>query len=149
MKKILQFSLGVTIGLTISIIISLIFAQGKFMVTSPNAILYSNLLKSTNETIANTVIFISWGMIGIISDCLSKVFKQDYSILKASLLHFSGMYITLLAIGFLIAGWFASLNGFIMFTLIFVIIYLIIYIFQYQTTKKEIEQINKIKKMQD
>ncbi|MBF2757430.1 MULTISPECIES: DUF3021 domain-containing protein [unclassified Staphylococcus] len=67
----------------------------------------------------------------------------DWSITRATLLHFIFSYIGLLPIGIL-AGWFSiKISNILIFTFYFIIIYLMIWIKSYFTNKKYVTEINR------
>ena len=90
---------------------------------------------------ARIIEIILYGGFGIVAFIGSKIIKEDH-LLKASLTHF-----TILAIYFIIVGfylkWLPNIQSAISSLIFFVIIYLIIWALIYFSTKSEIEKLNK------
>ena len=135
LKNLLKsFLIGVGIGSIIEIFISL--AIGKITLGVPEFLNgQDSLLK------ARIIEIILYGGFGIVSFIGSKIIKEDH-LLKASLLHF-----TILAIYFIIVGfylkWLPNIQSAISSLIFFVITYLIIWALIYFSTKSEIEKLNK------
>ena len=135
LKNLLKsFLIGVGIGSIIEIFISL--AIGEITLGVPEFLNgQDSLLK------ARIIEIILYGGFGIVSFIGSKIIKEDH-LLKASLLHF-----TILAIYFIIVGfylkWLPNIQSAISSLIFFVITYLIILALIYFSTKSEIEKLNK------
>lgn len=135
LKNLLKsFLIGVGIGSIIEIFISL--AIGEITLGVPEFLNgQDSLLK------ARIIEIILYGGFGIVSFIGSKIIKEDH-LLKASLLHF-----TILAIYFIIVGfylkWLPNIQTAISSLIFFVITYLIIWALIYFSTKSEIEKLNK------
>ena len=128
-----SFLIGVGIGSIIEISISL--AIGEITLGVPEFLNgQDSLLK------ARIIEIILYGGFGIVSFIGSKIIKEDH-LLKASLTHF-----TILAIYFIIVGfylkWLPNIQSAISSLIFFVIIYLIIWALIYFSTKSEIEKLN-------
>lgn len=135
LKNLLKsFLIGVGIGSIIEIFISL--AIGEITLGVPEFLNgQESLLK------ARIIEIILYGGFGIVAFIGSKIIKEDH-LLKASLTHF-----TILAIYFIIVGfylkWLPNIQTAISSLIFFVIIYLIIWALIYFSTKSEIEKLNK------
>ncbi|MFQ9997705.1 MAG: DUF3021 domain-containing protein [Anaerococcus obesiensis] len=135
LKNLLKsFLIGVGIGSIIEIFISL--AIGEITLGVPEFLNgQDSLLK------ARIIEIILYGGFGIVSFIGSKIIKEDH-LLKASLTHF-----TILAIYFIIVGfylkWLPNIQTAISSLIFFVITYLIIWALIYFSTKSEIEKLNK------
>ncbi len=135
LKNLLKsFLIGVGIGSIIEIFISL--AIGEITLGVPEFLNgQDSLLK------ARIIEIILYGGFGIVAFIGSKIIKEDH-LLKASLTHF-----TILAIYFIIVGfylkWLPNIQSAISSLIFFVIIYLIIWALIYFSTKSEIEKLNK------
>lgn len=135
LKNLLKsFLIGVGIGSIIEIFISL--AIGEITLGVPEFLNgQDSLLK------ARIIEIILYGGFGIVSFIGDKIIKED-NLLKASLIHF-----TILAIYFIIVGfylkWLPNIQTAISSLIFFVITYLIIWALIYFSTKSEIEKLNK------
>lgn len=135
LKNLLKsFLIGVGIGSIIEISISL--AIGEITLGVPEFLNgQDSLLK------ARIIELILYGGFGIISFIGDKIIKED-NLLKASLIHFSILAIYFIIIGFYLK-WLPDIKTALVCFLIFVLIYLIIWSIIYFSTKSEIEKLNK------
>lgn len=135
LKNLLKsFLIGVGIGSIIEISISL--AIGEITLGVPEFLNgQDSLLK------ARIIELILYGGFGIISFIGDKIIKED-NLLKASLIHFSILAIYFIIIGFYLK-WLPDIKTVLVCFLIFVLIYLIIWSIIYFSTKSEIEKLNK------
>lgn len=135
LKNLLKsFLIGVGIGSIIEISISL--AIGEITLGVPAFLNgQDSLLK------ARIIELILYGGFGIISFIGDKIIKED-NLLKASLIHFSILAIYFIIVGFYLK-WLPNIQYAISSLIFFVIIYLIIWALIYFSTKSEIEKLNK------
>ncbi|MGO3732609.1 MAG: DUF3021 domain-containing protein [Vagococcus sp.] len=144
MKKILKriingIPLGVFIGLIISYVISLLLDFGIYYPAPPN---FTNRFETELNALGVSIIL--WGLIGVMFSVASLIYERDdWSILKQTVLHFCTMYIGMISFG-LLAGWFtSSLKELMVVTLIFVFIYLIIWLVSMLKARRTINSVNK------
>ena len=135
LKNLLKsFLIGVGIGSIIEISISL--AIGEITLGVPEFLNgQDSLLK------ARIIEIILYGGFGIVSFIGSNIIKKD-NLLKSSLLHFSILAIYFIIVGFYLK-WLPNIQSAIFSLILFVIIYLIIWALIYFSTKSEIEKLNK------
>ena len=135
LKNLLKsFLIGVGIGSIIEIFISL--AIGEITLGVPE---FLNGQSSILQ--ARIIELILYGGFGIISFIGDKIIKED-NFLKASLIHFSILAIYFIIVGFYLK-WLPNIQYAISSLIFFVIIYLIIWALIYFSTKSEIEKLNK------
>lgn len=135
LKNLLKsFLIGVGIGSIIEIFISL--AIGEITLGVPE---FLNGQSSILQ--ARIIELILYGGFGIISFIGDKIIKED-NLLKASLIHFSILAIYFIIVGFYLK-WLPNIQTAISSLIFFVIIYLIIWALIYFSTKSEIEKLNK------
>lgn len=135
LKNLLKsFLVGIGIGNIIEIVNSLLL--GKLIIGVPE---FLNGQSSILQ--ARIIELILYGGFGIISFIGSKIIKEDH-LLKASLIHFSILAIYFIIIGFYLK-WLPDIKTALVCFLIFVLIYLIIWSIIYFSTKSEIEKLNK------
>lgn len=135
LKNLLKsFLIGVGIGSIIEIFIS--FAIGEITLGVPE------FLNGQDSILQARIIeLILYGGFGIISFIGDKIIKED-NLLKASLIHFSILAIYFIIVGFYLK-WLPNIQTAISSLIFFVIIYLIIWALIYFSTKSEIEKLNK------
>ena len=135
LKKLLRsFLLGIGVGNIIEIFISL--AIGKLTFGVPEFLNgQDSLLK------ARIIELILYGSFGIMSFIGSKIIKED-NLLKGSLLHFLLVAIYFVIVGFYLR-WLPDIKTALLSLIFFIIIYLIIWSLIYFSTKAEIEKLNK------
>lgn len=144
MMKFYKFtSIPLLIGLALSILFSYLFAGSQYYPLSPNSAMGQFYYHHLSEPVVMIVAILLWISIGILFYFTNLIFTQtDWSITRATLLHFLCSYIGLLAIGIL-AGWFSpNLANVLSFTVEFIIIYLFIWLFNYYRNKKYVAEIN-------
>ncbi|WP_058989768.1 DUF3021 family protein [Anaerococcus rubeinfantis] len=135
LKKLFRSILvGIGIGNIIEIFISL--AIGKLTLGVPEFLNgQDSLLK------ARIIELILYGSFGIMSFIGSKIIKED-NLLKGSLLHFLLVAIYFVIVGFYLR-WLPDIKTALLSLIFFIIIYLIIWSLIYFSTKAEIEKLNK------
>ena len=135
LKNLLKsFLVGIGIGNIIEIFISL--AVGKLTLGVPEFLNgQDSLLK------ARIIELILYGGFGIVSFIGDKIIKED-NLLKASLTHFSILAIYFVIVGFYLK-WLPDIKTAHISLIFFVLIYLIIWSLIYFSTKSEIEKLNK------
>lgn len=135
LKKLFRSILiGIGIGNIIEIFISL--AIGKLTLGVPEFLNgQDSLLK------ARIIELILYGSFGIMSFIGSKIIKED-NLLRASLLHFLLVAIYFVIVGFYLR-WLPDIKTALLSLIFFIIIYLIIWSLIYFSTKAEIEKLNK------
>lgn len=135
LKNLLKsFLIGIGIGNIIEIVNSLLL--GKLIIGVPE---FLNGQSSILQ--ARIIELILYGGFGIISFIGDKIIKED-NLLKASLIHFSILAIYFIIIGFYLK-WLPDIKTALVCFVIFVLIYLIIWSIIYFSTKSEIEKLNK------
>ena len=135
LKKLLRsFLLGIGVGNIIEIFISL--AIGKLTLGVPEFLnVQDSLLK------ARIIELILYGSFGIVSFIGDKIIKED-NLLKGSLLHFLLVAIYFVIVGFYLR-WLPDIKTALLSLIFFALIYLIIWSLIYFSTKSEIEKLNK------
>lgn len=135
LKNLLKsFLIGIGIGNIIEIFISL--AIGKLTFGVPEFLNgQDSLLK------ARIIELILYGSFGIMSFIGNKIIKED-NLLKGSLLHFLLVAIYFVIIGFYLR-WLPDIKTALLSLVFFILIYLIIWSVIYFSTKSEIEKLNK------
>ena len=129
-----SFLIGVGIGSIIETFISL--AIGEITLGVPEFLNgQDSLLK------ARIIELILYGGFGIVSFIGDKIIKED-NLLKASLTHFSILAIYFVIVGFYLK-WLPDIKTALISLIFFVLIYLIIWSLIYFSTKSEIEKLNK------
>ncbi|MTB63466.1 DUF3021 family protein [Streptococcus sp. zg-86] len=135
-------SIGITIGLSISLLMSAIFGHGTYLPLNPASTLGQYYLQHFNLVEVMLISALIWATIGLLFQIVDRIFKQDWSLVKMTVVHF-----LLTAVGFtllgLLAGWFPlNLTWLLFFEIIFVIIYVIIFFINYHNMKKQVRAIN-------
>lgn len=129
-----SFLIGVGIGSIIEIFISL--AIGEITLGVPEFLNgQDSLLK------ARIIEIILYGGFGIVSFIGNHIIKGDH-LLKSSLTHFAILAIYFIIVGFYLK-WLPNIQYAVISLIFFVIIYLIIWALIYFSTKSEIEKLNK------
>ncbi|WP_049690450.1 DUF3021 family protein [Anaerococcus jeddahensis] len=129
-----SFLVGVGIGSIIEISISL--AIGEITLGVPAFLNgQDSLLK------ARIIEIILYGGFGIVSFIGGNIIKKD-NLLKASLLHFSILAIYFIIVGFYLK-WLPNIQSAVISLVFFIIIYLIIWTVIYFSIKADIEKLNK------
>lgn len=133
-KLFMSILVGIGIGNIIEVFISL--AIGKLTLGVPEFLNgQDSLLK------ARIIEIILYGGFGIMSFIGNKIIKED-NLLKGSLLHFSILAIYFIIVGFYLK-WLPDIKTALLSLIFFIIIYLIIWSLIYFSTKAEIEKLNK------
>lgn len=133
---------GISIGLTISLIMSVLFGEGAYLPINPLSTFGAYYMENFSNLTIMTFSAVLWGMIGLLFYMASKIFEQDWSLMRMTLTHFG-----LTALGFtplaILAGWFPlSLGHLLTFFIQYVVIYTIIYLVQYRRMKNQVAAIN-------
>lgn len=133
---------GIVIGLTISLIMSALFGEGAYLPVNPLSTFGAYYTTHFSAVVVMALAALFWGLIGLLFHLTSKVFEQDWSLLRMTLTHFG-----LTALGFtplaILAGWFPlSVGGLLSFLLEYVIIYTVMYLVQYRRMKHQVAAIN-------
>ena len=148
MRRIINAALygipsGIFIGLCFSIYTSLQVGDGNYYPAPPDFMTYySNDLEAMLSSVA------IWGLIGVMFSVSSLIFEKDnWSILKQTLVHFLFTYIGVLLVNYL-SSWFSyNIKDVLHFTIIFIGIYIVVWLWSMYTTLKNLEKINlKLKK---
>ncbi|KWZ95790.1 MAG: DUF3021 family protein [Anaerococcus vaginalis] len=133
-KLFMSILVGIGIGNIIEVFISL--AIGKLTLGVPEFLNgQDSLLK------ARIIEIILYGGFGIMSFIGNKIIKED-NLLKGSLLHFLLVAIYFVIVGFYLR-WLPDIKTALLSLIFFIIIYLIIWSLIYFSTKAEIEKLNK------
>lgn len=135
LKKLFRSILvGIGIGNIIEIFISI--AIGKLTLGVPEFLNGQDCLLK-----ARIIELILYGGFGIVSFIGDKIIKED-NLLKGSLLHFLVLAIYFVIVGFYLR-WLPDIKTALLSLIFFIIIYLIIWSLIYFSTKAEIEKLNK------
>ena len=136
---------GILIGLILSIIFSLIYSPNNYAPLSPESaigqFMTSHQVHGALVLLYCTVI---WSSIGVLFSFGSRLFAQDWSLLRATVTHFFLMLLGFVPLAIL-AGWF-PLNWGSLLQLIseFAIVYLIIWMILYKIESKKVAHINQL-----
>ena len=123
---------GVLIGLILSIIFSLIYAPSTYAPLSPDSLIGQVMFQHI------------WAAIGILFNFGNRLFRRDWSMLRATLTHFSLMLVGFIPLATL-AGWFPFHWAFYLQLIIeFAIVYLIIWTILYKREAKKVDHINQL-----
>ena len=134
---------GILIGLILSIIFSLIYAPNNYAPLSPESaigqFMTSHQIHGALVLLYCTVI---WAAIGVLFSFGSRLFAQDWSLLRATVTHFFLMLLGFVPLAIL-AGWF-PLHWTFLLQLIpeFALVYLIIWTILYKRESKKVAHIN-------
>ncbi len=94
-----SFNLGIAIGVFISLFINVVLKTSYFSIPTPV------LVGKLGSNLAALISLLGFGFIGIFSNLSGFVFnKEEWSLLKATIIHFILLQILLLVIGY-IFGW--------------------------------------------
>lgn len=143
MRKILQhLGVGITsgtfIGLMVSFFISLSVGEGKFYPSTPA---FMNQFGTELEALGWSIIL--WSVIGVMFSLASLIYRKDnWSIVKQAIVHFSCTYLGLLLLNVLLNWFDYTINDVIRFTIIFISIYVSITGYSMLKVKLNVEKIN-------
>ncbi len=133
-KSLNGFTLGVTIGVFISIFINFFFKTNYFSIATPY------LINKFSSNIATLLCILAYGFIGVVSSLSNIVFfKEDISLIKATIIHFLLVQISLIIFGYLFA-WLSYY--FILVLPISFVIYMIFWLINFLYYKKQISSLN-------
>lgn len=133
---------GIVIGLIISLIMSAFFGEGAYLPVNPLSTFGAYYIQHFSNLTIMALSTVLWGMIGLLFYLTSKIFEQDWSLLRMTLTHFG-----LTALGFtplaILAGWFLlSVGHLLTFFIQYAVIYGVIYVLQYRRMKHQVAAIN-------
>lgn len=133
-KLLNSFTLGVTIGIFISMLVNFIIKTPYFSIPT------MSLVDKFGSNLATLINIIFYGIIGVVSYFSSMIFdKENWSLLKCTIVHFLLVQILILIIGILL-GWLDSYFSFVL--PISVLIYAIIWISITLYIKNKINKFN-------
>ncbi|MGD1815545.1 MAG: DUF3021 domain-containing protein [Pleomorphochaeta sp.] len=128
-----SFNLGISIGVFISLFINVLLSTSYFSIPTPA------LVGKLGSNLATFISLLGFGFIGIFSNLSGFVFnKEEWSLLKATIIHFILLQILLLLIGYI----FSWLSYY--FTLVLPIsfaVYLIIWLVSFFHYKNEVSKL--------
>ncbi len=138
-SALLGFPLGITIGYTLSIIFSIVFGGGYYGAVHPEL---SIILES--EINAVIVQAILWGSIGLIFSGASIIWERDdWSLVKQTIVVFSVYLITILPIALILRWINLSLISIMVFVALFIVIFFLIWVVVHLKIKSDIKALNK------
>lgn len=136
---------GILIGLILSIIFSFIYSPKDYAPLSPHSLIGQFMVQhQVHGSLVLLYCLIIWGAIGILFSFGSRLFAQDWSLLRATVTHFFVMLLGFVPLAIL-AGWF-PLHWTFLLQLVFefALVYLIIWAILYKKEAKKVEQINQL-----
>lgn len=136
---------GILIGLILSIIFSFIYSPKDYAPLSPHSLVGQFMVQhQVHGSLVLLYCLIIWGAIGILFSFGSRLFAQDWSLLRATVTHFFVMLLGFVPLAIL-AGWF-PLHWTFLLQLVFefALVYLIIWAILYKKEAKKVEQINQL-----
>lgn len=136
---------GILIGLILSIIFSFIYSPKDYAPLSPHSLIGQFMVQhQVHGSLVLLYCLIIWGAIGILFSLGSRLFAQDWSLLRATVTHFFVMLLGFVPLAIL-AGWF-PLHWTFLLQLVFefALVYLIIWAILYKKEAKKVEQINQL-----
>lgn len=135
---------GILIGLAISITVSLFVAPTYAPLNPYSAIGTWMKAHQVHGSLVLLYCTFVWFAIGLLFEASNRFFRQDWSPLKATLLHYSTTLLGFIPLAIL-AGWFPLSIGFIISLILeFTIIYAVVWIISFQIQKRKIQEINDI-----
>ncbi len=136
---------GVLIGLTLSIIFSLIYAPSTYAPLSSDSLIGQVMMQhQVHGALVLLYCVVIWSAIGILFNFGNRLFSRDWSMLRATLTHFSLMLVGFIPLATL-AGWFPFHWAFYLQLIIeFAIVYLIIWTILYKREAKKVDHINQL-----
>lgn len=134
---------GITIGLTISLIMSAIFGGGVYFPANPLSTFGAYYVQHLSDVLVMALSILLWGLIGLLFYLSSKIFHQDWSLIRMTLTHFGVTVLGFTPLAIL-AGWFPlSVGHLLTFFFQYIIIYMMIYFVQYRRMRKQVVLINR------
>ena len=136
---------GVLIGLILSIIFSLIYAPSSYAPLSPESLVGQVMAQhQVHGALVLLYCTLIWAAIGILFNFGKRLFNRDWSLLRATLTHFSLMLVGFIPLATL-AGWFPfHWTFYLQLILEFAIVYLIIWTISYKRASKKVDHINQL-----
>ena len=136
---------GVLIGLILSIIFSLIYAPNTYAPLNPNSLIGQAMLQhQIHDALVLLYCTLIWAAIGTLFSFGNRLFKRDWSMLRATLTHFFLMLVGFVPLATL-AGWFPfHWTFYLQLILEFTIVYLIIWAILYKREAKKVDHINQL-----
>ena len=136
---------GILIGLILSIIFSFIYSPSNYAPLSPNSLIGQFMTQhQVHGSLVLLYCSIIWAAIGVLFSFGSRLFTQDWSLLRATVTHFFLMLLGFVPLAIL-AGWF-PLRWTFLLQLVpeFAIVYLIIWTILYKRESKKVAHINQL-----
>ena len=136
---------GILIGLILSIIFSFIYSPSNYAPLSPNSLIGHFMTQhQVHGSLVLLYCSIIWAAIGVLFSFGSRLFTQDWSLLRATVTHFFLMLLGFVPLAIL-AGW-LPLHWTFILQLIpeFAIVYLIIWTILYKRESKKVAHINQL-----
>ena len=136
---------GVLIGLILSIIFSLIYAPSTYAPLSSDSLIGQVMFQhQVHGALVLLYCTLIWAAIGILFNFGNRLFKRDWSMLRATLTHFSLMLVGFIPLATL-AGWFPfHWTFYLQLIPEFAIVYLIIWTILYKREAKKVDHINQL-----
>ena len=136
---------GVLIGLILSIIFSLIYAPSSYAPLSPESLVGQVMAQhQVHGALVLLYCTLIWAAIGILFNFGKRLFNRDWSLLRATLTHFSLMLVGFIPLATL-AGWFPfHWTFYLQLILEFAIVYLIIWTISYKRASQKVDHINQL-----
>jgi len=136
---------GVLIGLILSIIFSLIYAPSSYAPLSPESLVGQVMAQhQVHGALVLLYCTLIWAAIGILFNFGKRLFNRDWSLLRATLTHFSLMLVGFIPLATL-AGWFPfHWTFYLQLILEFAIVYLIIWTIFYKRASNKVDHINQL-----
>lgn len=135
--------LGIAIGNLSSLWFSFLFGDGAYFPMNPYSTMGKYYLGHFNGWAVMLISVVLWSSIGILFEVTGQIFNKNWSLLKASIVHFLLSFSGFFPLAIL-SGWFPlSLEATLFFVLSFIVIYALIYGINYQIMRHNIQHINK------
>lgn len=143
MKRYLTSGMAeVLIGLAISIAVSLFTAPTYAPLNPYSAVGAWMKAHQVHGSLVLLYCTLIWFAIGLLFEAGNRLFRMNWSPLRATLTHYILMLLGFIPLAIL-AGWFPLSLGFILSLIVeFSIIYLVVWIISYQVQKRKIQEIN-------
>lgn len=133
---------GVLIGLAISMIVSFFVAPSYAPLNPYSAVGSWMASHHVHGSLVMLYCAAIWFAIGLLFEVSNRFFYQNWSPLKATLIHYTTTLFGFIPLAIL-AGWFPLRLGFIISLILeFTIIYLIVWTISFQIQKRKIQEIN-------
>ena len=136
---------GVLIGLILSIIFSLIYAPSTYAPLSSDSLIGQVMFQhQVHGALVLLYCTLIWAAIGILFNFGNRLFRRDWSMLRATLTHFSLMLVGFIPLATL-AGWFPfHWTFYLQLIPEFAIVYLFIWVILYKREAKKVDHINQL-----